>query len=360
MLIQKQKDFDTLFYDLKEQDLLAIDLEFIRRRTFFPKPALLQIAYGKEKVAVIDLLEVDISSFKKIWQDKKINKILHGAEQDVEILFNLLNCYPNSLFDSQIALQFLTFDESISYQSLIFLLFGENLDKSMQKSNWLKRPLEHKAIEYAQNDVLWLYSCFDKLNRGLIKYQRANWFFEEMEETLNNWKIRFDAKNFYKSINQYSRLNKEHQKLLKKLSIEREKLVRQIDLPRSWVCNDSLLLRIIRFAPKTESHLNDILRNDNCHRDFKKLVIDFFSKSRHQTQAPFKIKKNHITPREKEQMALLKQKVMKKLDEERIHSNLMIRVNDLYDLTKGNKDNIYHNTWRKQWLLKNLNLDFFN
>ena len=129
---------------------IALDTEFIREKTYYPKLALLQIA-DSEHCACIDPLAIhNLDPLIPLLQDQHITKILHAASQDMEIIFQQFGDLPTTVFDTQIAAAILGHGGQVSYAQLVENILGIKLDKTQTRTDWIKRPLSFKQIEYAE------------------------------------------------------------------------------------------------------------------------------------------------------------------------------------------------------------------
>ncbi len=172
MLIESVAQLEQMIANAPKDALIGIDTEFIRRTTYAPELALIQIAIDDE-VYVIDPLKIESLSLLKDFLSQNMC-ILHDAQQDLEI-FKAMGVPLNFHFDTQIAGLFLGYDLPPPYKTLVYDYCGATISKHLQQSNWLKRPLSQKMLNYAMKDVTYLvkifYSQLDKLNqKGYLTY----------------------------------------------------------------------------------------------------------------------------------------------------------------------------------------------
>src|SRR3712207_3204446 len=88
---------------LSLEPFIAVDTEFMRETTYYPKLCLVQVA-GPDEAAVIDPLApgLDLQPLLLLLGDATLMKVFHAGRQDVEI-FNNLGVIPRPVFDTQIA-----------------------------------------------------------------------------------------------------------------------------------------------------------------------------------------------------------------------------------------------------------------
>lgn len=241
-----------------KQSAIALDSEFIRTDTFYPKPALLQI-YDREHVYLIDPLAIDdFTPLKTLFLAPDTIKVMHSCSEDMEVFDRLLDCYPQPLIDTQIAASLAGLDFSISYQRLVDAVLGKQLDKGETRSNWLQRPLTDKQLSYAADDVLWLLDVYDYLMAKLDDLDRLRWLQEECEELLLNAKQPVCFEDYYLKIKTAWRLDRQSLNILRSLCAWREREARTEDVPRSRVVTDAALQELSRERPQDKNGLAQI------------------------------------------------------------------------------------------------------
>jgi len=154
---------------------LAIDTEFIRTDTFYPKPALIQICDGESSFLIDPLCISDLTLIKPLLENKQTLKIMHSMSEDVELLKKEVGAIPQPVFDTQIAAAFLGMGISLSYQALVFDQLEVRLDKSETRSDWMQRPLSSAQIDYALQDVDFLYPLYQQLRTLLLQQKKYDW-----------------------------------------------------------------------------------------------------------------------------------------------------------------------------------------
>src|SRR5271154_6742212 len=165
---------------LQGQPFVAVDTEFMRETTYWPRLCLIQAATPTAE-AVIDPLasDIDLSPFLALMADRGIEKVFHAARQDVEIFSNL-GAIPQPLFDTQIAGMAAGFGEQIAYDALVRSMLKIDLDKSSRFTDWARRPLSENQLTYALADVTHLAEIYPKLHASLEKAGRLHWVETEM------------------------------------------------------------------------------------------------------------------------------------------------------------------------------------
>ena len=166
---------------LADTEFIAVDTEFMRERTYWPKLCLAQVA-GPDDAAAIDALAdgIDLAPLDELMANPKVLKVFHAARQDLEIFYLRMNKVPQPLFDTQVAAMVCGHGEAASYESLATKLAKAKIDKSSRFTDWSRRPLSERQIAYALSDVTHLRMVYEKLKRELDKTGRFSWIAEEM------------------------------------------------------------------------------------------------------------------------------------------------------------------------------------
>ena len=238
---------------LADSSVLAIDTEFVRTRTLYPKLGLLQLCNG-EHLALIDPIEVnDLSPFWQLLTNGNICKVLHACSEDLEVFLTAANCRPVNLIDSQIMMSFLGHGLSIGYAAMVKHYLDIELDKSESRTDWTKRPLSSRQLEYAQADVEYLFQLFPRLHQELSDSGWLNAAIEETELLITKKFTPVDENNLYRSVKMSWRLNSKQLNLLKALAIWRYQQAKKRDLPIGFVAKDNTLMALAQSNPKSTS-----------------------------------------------------------------------------------------------------------
>ena len=171
---------------LQNKAVLFIDTEFIRERTYFPVACLLQIYSDGDTAYLIDLRAdgIDIAPLLDLLKNVQITKVLHSGRQDLEIFYNDFGFLPTPLFDTQIAASFLGYGDQISFEALVKDKLDIQIDKSQQRTDWRKRPLNEKQMLYAASDVYYLAPVYHILHKELEEQGRIEWTKTETQKLL--------------------------------------------------------------------------------------------------------------------------------------------------------------------------------
>ena len=240
---------------LKGQPFVAVDTEFMRETTYWPKLCLIQAAAPSAE-AVIDPLadDIDLEPFLDILRDQSIRKVFHAARQDVEI-FNNLKAMPKPLFDTQIAGMAAGFGEQIAYDALVRQMLKLDLDKSSRFTDWARRPLSDAQLTYALADVTHLASLFPMLLSRLEKAGRLPWVTEEMEAMTAPALYDVEPENAWKRLKPKKHAVK-YLAVFKAVAAWRERTAQQRDQPRGRILKDEAIDELATQQPTDADGLN--------------------------------------------------------------------------------------------------------
>jgi len=249
LYVQEQAELVSLCEKLSKAKVLAIDTEFVRTRTLYPKLGLLQVCDG-EQLALIDPITInDLSPFWQLLTDGNIVKVLHACSEDLEVFLTAANCRPVNLIDSQIMMSFLGHGLSMGYAAMVEHYLDIALDKSESRTDWTKRPLTSRQLEYAQADVDYLFQLYPRIYQQL---DNAGWLDAAQQETELLIKRKFtpiDATLLYRSVKMSWKLNPSQLNLLKELAIWRFQQAQKRDLPIGFIAKDHTLMALAERNP---------------------------------------------------------------------------------------------------------------
>jgi ribonuclease D len=257
-LITKSEDLASLVDRLSKQPFVAVDTEFMRENTYWPDLCLIQIASEEEAAAIDPKADIDLAPLLALLVDNhEVLKVFHAGGQDLEIIHNLTGKTPVPLFDTQIAAMALGHGEQVGYSNLIESMLGHNIDKGARFTDWSRRPLDKRQIDYAIADVTHLATVFPKLLNRLKKTGRGGWLDEEMERLANPSSFAFEPEDAWKRLKLPSR-NPAVLGRLKALAGWRETEARTKNIPRGRIVKDDTLGELAAHPPKTQDDLGRV------------------------------------------------------------------------------------------------------
>ena len=255
-LITDSAELAALCERLAKAEFVCVDTEFMRENTYWPELCLIQIADTQEAAAIDPLAKgLDMSPLLDLLVDNEgVLKVFHAGGQDVEIIYNLTGKTPHPIFDTQIAMMAISQSEQIGYSNLVESWIGLQIDKGARFTDWSRRPLTERQIEYAIGDVTHLAKIFPKILARLIKTGRGAWLDIEMEKLADPANYRNDPSIAWQRIKAAGR-NPAMLGRLKALAAWREYEAQDKNIPRGRIARDETLADIASHPPKTQADL---------------------------------------------------------------------------------------------------------
>ncbi|MEX2367490.1 MAG: ribonuclease D, partial [Pseudohongiellaceae bacterium] len=259
-VVSHDSELNRLCKQWLQKDCLALDTEFMRTNTFYPKVGLIQVCDAEHNYLVDPLKIEDWDAFRQVLVDSQVSKIFHSCSEDLLVFFAFLDLIPSPVFDTQIAAAFMNKGLSLSYQNLVRELLDIDIPKGETRSDWLQRPLTDEQLEYAALDVALLPDIYRRQSRIIADRGMTDWVAEECRRAIRQYdsEVNSDFDDYYQSIKGAWQLRPRELALLKALALWRENRARKRDKPRNWIVRDQQLLAIARSFPHTRQELQDI------------------------------------------------------------------------------------------------------
>lgn len=250
-------------------DALAVDTEFARSQTFWPKVGLIQLSDGDE-IFLIDPLPISERGLKPLKDllcgDQGPKLILHACYEDLEVFRCLWGEIPQNIFDTQVAAAFLGLGLQLGYQRLVADVLQQSIPKEETRSDWLSRPLTDAQLQYAALDVAYLIPLYRHFVEGLQQMQRYSWAELEFERIRGVYQKDEDPQQYYLKFRSAWRFNSQQLCVLQALSCWREECARRRNLPRGFVLRDAVILELAENPPRSLKELAD-------NRDIKRHIV---------------------------------------------------------------------------------------
>jgi len=244
---------------IKGQPFVAVDTEFMRETTYWPKLCLIQAAAPSAEATIDPLAEgLDLEPFLAIMRDTSILKVFHAARQDVEI-FNNLQAMPRPLFDTQVAGMAAGYGEQIAYDALVRQMLKIELDKSSRFTDWARRPLTDNQLTYALADVTHLAKLFPLLRDRLQREGRLAWVQDEMNDLTDPANYDVEPENAWRRLRP-RRHTAKYLAVYRAVAAWRERTAQLRDQPRGRILKDEAIDEIATQAP-TDADALDRLRS---------------------------------------------------------------------------------------------------
>lgn len=257
-LITDTDSLHALVRRLKQAPYITVDTEFMRDSTYWPLLCLVQIADGQGAHAVDPLAEgLDMAPFYELMFDRDVLKVFHACRQDVEIVFHATGRLPEPVFDTQVAAMVAGFGDSPGYEALVGKIAGASVDKSARFTDWSRRPLSERQVEYALGDVTHLRTVYEVLVARLRETGREGWVKEEMAILTDPATYRLEPEEAWRRIK-----TRTHQPRfiarIQALARWREEQAQERNVPRNRIARDEVLLEIAGNPPKEPEGLSAV------------------------------------------------------------------------------------------------------
>jgi len=258
-LISDSESLSALCERLARSPFVAVDTEFMRENTYWPDLCLVQIANEEEAAAIDPKAEgIDLTPLLQLLvNNEEVIKVFHAGGQDIEIVYNLTGATPHPMFDTQIAAMALGLGEQIGYSNLVESLLGKALDKGARFTDWARRPLDKRQIDYAIGDVTYLAALFPKMLERLRKTNRGDWLDQEMERIADPANYANDPALSWKKVRVQSK-KPDVLGRLKAVAAWREIEARGKNLPRGRIMKDETLADVAMHPPASQEKLAQV------------------------------------------------------------------------------------------------------
>ncbi|MCH8861839.1 MAG: ribonuclease D [Proteobacteria bacterium] len=256
--ITRTDELRELCVRLNAAEFLTIDTEFVRTSTYYSQLCLIQVADDHDAYAIDALAPgLDLTPFYDLLNNGDPMMVFHACRQDLEIFYLASGKLPHRLFDTQVAGMVCGFGESVGYETLVKTMTNGKLDKAIRFTDWSRRPLSHKQLDYALGDVTYLRKIYRKLSAELEKNGRATWLEEEVAVLEDPRTYDMDVGDAWKRVKTRSS-NRRFLARVRELATWRETEARRRDIPRNRVIRDEVLLQIAAHPPDNYNALKNV------------------------------------------------------------------------------------------------------
>jgi|TARA_B110000037_G_scaffold33229_1_gene40127 ribonuclease D len=336
-LIKTNKELKEACKKLNKAKFITIDTEFIREKTYWSQLCLIQVCSGESEF-IIDPLEedIDLKPFIKLLNKKSILKVFHSGRQDIEIFFKISGKIPSPIFDTQIAAMVCGFGDSVGYEKLVDKLLRKKIDKSSRFSNWAKRPLTNKQLNYAIGDVTHLFEIYPILNDALKEKKRTRWLDEELKILTSENTYNTDPELAYKRL-KIRGYDLKTRGVTFQLAKWREERAQNNNIPRGRVIRDDIIYELSSMKPQSineimglRSFSNGLRLKENVINEIQEqILIGLSLKEENLPKLPEKRKLPHGT---NSRVSLLKILLNSISEENEVAQKLIASTQDLEDL----------------------------
>jgi ribonuclease D len=332
---------DTLCEQIKKEPWLALDTEFLREKTYYPKFCLLQIA-TPEWVACIDPIALpQLESLFDAIYNPAIVKVFHSCRQDLEIFFQWTGKLPSPIFDTQVAAPLLGFQDNPGYAMLVSSLLSVNLNKAHTRADWSKRPLTEAELEYAADDVIYLCQIYQIMVQKLTALGRIDWLKNDFAELTNPALYKVDPETAWFKIKGKNKLTGKQLSIIQTLAQWREKIAQAEDRPKSWLLRDELLFDLAKLQPETVQELAKVRGiNERSVNRYGKELCQLITAAKNRSPIPLHEKDRSAKKTQQEEAILdiLTALVRVRAEENALNPTILASRKDLEELFSNGDD----------------------
>ncbi|MDI9591357.1 MAG: ribonuclease D [Acidobacteriota bacterium] len=252
---------------------LAVDTEFLRERTYYPKLCLIQVATHDESASIDPLVLDDLSPLRDLLVDDRITKVIHACSQDLEVILDFFGVMVSPVFDTQLAAAFLGLRQQVGYGVLVERYTGVHLPKADSLTDWSRRPLDAEQLAYAEDDVRFLPGIYDAMMTQLVAKNRLGWLMPEMGALTDRSRFERAPERAYLHLRRSASLTRRQLAVAREVAAWRERRAAARDVPRKWVIPDEILVEVSKRCPRTVDRLRRIRGTDGLSaRDAEELA----------------------------------------------------------------------------------------
>ena len=295
-MIDTDEGLSALCRRLQDETWIAVDTEFMRESTYFPKLCLLQVATA-DISACIDILAIkELAPLTDLLYNEDILKVMHAARQDLEIFFHMRGTVPKPVFDTQLAAPLLGYPEQAGYAALVEAFLGVHLSKAHTRTDWSQRPLSAAQLQYAADDVRYLARLYPMLRDRLAQSNRLTWLTDDFAALTDASEYERPPDQAWLRVKGVQQVRGHRLATLQALAAWRELTARKADRPRNWLLRDEHILDLAKLQPADKTALSRIRGvNAQILHKYADELLDIIKTAK--TQTPVTIPSERTTSR---------------------------------------------------------------
>lgn len=340
--IKKPEQLDDLCQRIEAAPWIAVDTEFLREKTYYPKFCLLQIA-TPDWVACVDPIALrDLTQLFAAIYNPAVIKVFHSCRQDLEIFYQLTGKLPTPVFDTQIAAPLLGFNENTGYGMLVSSFLNINLNKAHTRADWSHRPLSDDEIHYAADDVIYLCQIYQKMVKQLTELGRFDWLRDDFAALENPAMYETEPENAWLRVKGKNKLTAKQLSIVQTLAQWREATAQRENRPKNWLLRDELLFDFAKLQPETIEALAKI-------RGISERVVNYYGnevcalikKAKNTPPLPLPSQTKSLSGKDQQQEAIIDilfALVRIRAEENLLNPTILATRNDLEALLNGNEE----------------------
>lgn len=350
LYVDSQNKLSSLCSLVKSSDVIAIDTEFLREKTYYAQLCLIQIATNDALACVDPLAVSNLDPLLELLYDPARVKVLHSARQDLEIFFDLKGELPKPIFDTQIAATLLGYGDQIGYAGLVKAMLSKTIEKEHARTDWGQRPLDDAQIHYALNDVRYLIPIYRRQLQRLSEKGRELWLQTDFETLTDKSLYAPDPEQLWKRVKGTRILKRGQLTVLQQLTKWREQRARELNRPRKWVLPDDVLVDIARRCPASIEALEKIRGWSNYIKKQASEILSVISQARSipESQWPVSERVTTLTTEQEAIVDLLMGVVRMRAVQNDVTAAALVTRKELESLVSGERDISVLAGWRRE------------
>ena len=357
MYLSTQDQLEDFCRQIEGEKVIAVDTEFLREKTYYPKLCLVQVGAAELTAAIDPLLIEDLTPLAKIFEDASVTKVLHACGQDLEVILDGMGCVCAPVFDTQLAAAFLGMRQQVRYGSLVEAYCGVRLPKAESLTDWSRRPLDPEQLAYAEDDVRYLPGIYDRMVSDLARQDRLSWVRPEMDALCDPSRIKRDPSEAFLRLKRSGSLTRRQLAVAREVCAWREGVAAERDVPRKWVASDEVVVEVCKRTPGSLDRLRRIRGTEQIsERDGKRLLAAVARGVACPAEECPKVTKHLRPSSETEGVIDLMYAVLRLVSEKSgVATQLIATRDDLLDFLQDRKSSPLSHDWR--WELAGRTLD---
>jgi ribonuclease D len=252
--IEQYDDLVRFCGQLANADTIAFDTEFVSEDTYYPELCLIQVA-SQGRLAIIDPRAVrDVTPFWKLISQGDHETVVHAGREEFRFCQRYAQRRPVNLFDVQVAAAFAGMEYPVSYGNLVGRVLGRKVDKGETRTDWRRRPLSERQLNYALQDVAHLEEIRDYLKASLKTLDRGAWMQREMEERQEELE-RQENREQWRRVSGISGLSPRQLAIVRALWRWRDQEARRTNRPAKRLLRDDLIVELAKRQAATAQQI---------------------------------------------------------------------------------------------------------
>lgn len=350
MYLSTQEELKAYCDEASTCRVVAVDTEFLREKTYFPRLCLIQVNAGGSIAAIDPILIEDLSPLAAIFEDPDVVKVFHACSQDLEVLWDGMGCVCRNVFDTQVAAAFLGLRQQIGYGPLVDAYCGVSLPKAEALTDWSQRPLDPEQLVYAEDDVRYLPQIYETMCNKLVDSDRLSWVLPEMDEASDPSRFRKDPRDAYLRLKRASTLTRRQLAVAREVCAWREETAAARDVPRKWLMSDEVIVEACHRTPTSLPRLRRIRGLEKLSESDARGIIASVQRGLDCPPADFPavIKRLKPSPEKDGALDLMSAVVRVVAEKTGIAPQVIASKDDLNELLSGSRDGRLAQGWRHE------------